>query len=73
MMDKFSVYLYSRGNLLAHGLIRTRYTLHAEDDVDAAMSAKEKARKEFPNRDANSWFAELVEKREDHELSEARE
>ena len=59
-MIAFDVMLRSRGNRIAHGLIRKSYHIEAKDDVDAAMAAKEKARKEFPDRDCSSWFADQV-------------
>jgi hypothetical protein len=62
-MDKFIVHLYSRGDHLRHGLIRKNYDIRAFDDVDAAMRAKEEAKRQFPDRSSASWFADRVEKR----------
>jgi hypothetical protein len=59
--DKFSVSLYSRGDKIAHGLIRACYDVHADDDVDAAMRAKEEARRQWPHRGQAPWFADRVE------------
>jgi hypothetical protein len=60
-MSQWTVYLYSRGDRIAHGRISACYEIQASDDVEAAMSAKEEARKQFPDRDAKTWFADRVE------------
>jgi hypothetical protein len=62
-MDKFIVHLRSRGDHLKHGLIRTHYDIRAHDDVDAAMLAKEEAKKQFPDRSSASWFTDKVERK----------
>jgi hypothetical protein len=63
-MSLWTVYLYSRGDRIAHGLIRAAYDISGKDDVDAAMRAKEAARKQFPDRDAKTWFADKVERKD---------
>lgn len=63
-MDKFKVSLYSRGDCLRHAKIKICYDVHARDDVDAAMSAKQKATLQFPDRGTMTWFADKVEKKE---------
>lgn len=62
-MNTFSVTLRSRGNHIKHGLIRARFDIRAHDDVAAAMLAKEQARKQFPDRNDASWFADKVERK----------
>lgn len=56
----FSVTLYSRGDMLAHGKITKKYQIEANDDVGAVMSAKEKAKNEFPDRREAPWYADSV-------------
>jgi len=62
MMEKFCVYLRSRGDQPGQGMIRIHYTIVATDEVEAAMRAKEKAKKRFKNRATAPWYADLVEK-----------
>jgi hypothetical protein len=62
-MGDYAVYLYSRGDKIEHGKISACYDVSALDDVDAAMRAKEEARKQFPHRDEAPWFAYQVERK----------
>lgn len=63
-MTRFNVHLRNVGHLPTHDIIRVRYAVCAQDDVAAAMRAKEKARKRFKDRSTSAWFADSVEKRE---------
>jgi hypothetical protein len=63
-MDKFTVTLHSRGDRIAHGLIRASYDVHARDDVSAAEAAKLKAVIQFPDRGSRTWVTDKVERKE---------
>lgn len=57
-MEWYAANLRSRGESLASGVIRLRIDVEARDDVEAAMLAKEEAKRRFPER--KMWLADAV-------------
>lgn len=58
-MEWYRNELRSRGESLAHGVIRLSIDVQAGDEVESAMLAKEEAKRRFPAR--RMWMADRVE------------